>query len=72
MKGTSKAGRSYSMQVLKCVARSGDQVEVGELVLPQEHPTVSPGTYQAIVGVRTDREGRLSGRIMELVPLKRG
>lgn len=70
--GVSSAGRPYNISILKCVTNdtSDNSVQVGELVLPADHPEVTPGKYTGRVSIQSDREGRLVGRVVELTPQK--
>lgn len=69
-----KTGNDYSMEVCQCVVYEtvdGQQkVQVGELVLPKDHPTVVPGMYDATFGVSVGQDKRIGGRLLSLQPVK--
>lgn len=66
--GVSKQGNKYEMTVCQCVVQ-GEKIQVGELVLPREHPEVTPGVYDAEFGVAIDRDKRIGGALIRLIPV---
>jgi hypothetical protein len=70
-KGISKkSGQAYAMTVCQCVVKSGDKVNVGELVLPKDHPPVTPGEYDATFTVQVGFDHRIGGVVEKLTPRK--
>jgi hypothetical protein len=70
-KGVSKkSGQPYAMTVCQCVVKSGAMVNVGELVLPKDHPPVTPGEYDATFTVQVGFDKRISGVVERLTPKK--
>jgi hypothetical protein len=69
--GTSKkTGKPYKMHMASGMLKNGASVEVGELMLPFEHPKLEAGkSYEASVAV-DGFGGRLGVRIDKLIPLK--
>lgn len=66
--GVSKTGNAYDMSICQCVVH-GEQIVVGELVLPKGHATVEPGFYQAEFGIAINsQDKRISGQLVQLVP----
>jgi hypothetical protein len=65
-----KSGKPYSMVVCQCVVASGDKVNVGELVLPKDHPPVVPGEYDATFTVQVGFDKRIGGVVEKLTPRK--
>lgn len=63
-----KSGQAYRMDVCQCVVH-GEKIEVGELVLPRDHPPVAPGMYEAEFVISVDYDKRIAGRLVRLVPV---
>lgn len=63
-----KSQQPYSMTVCQCVVH-GDQVNVGELVLPKGHVSVVPGMYDADFAVAVGFDKRISGQLVALTPV---
>lgn len=75
--GRSKStGNDYSMNVCQCVVHHADtgtgeeKKQVGELVLPKDHPEVKPGMYEADFGVSIGQDKRITGRLLQLTPVR--
>jgi hypothetical protein len=65
-----KGGQPYKMDVCKCVVfKEGAQPDVGELVLPKDHPPVTPGMYDGEFGVSVGFDKRISGQLVRLIPV---
>lgn len=68
--GVSKQGKPYSMEVCKCVVHlPGGGVDVGELVLPKDHPKIVPGMFEGHFAVKVDFDKKISGQLQQLVPV---
>lgn len=72
--GRAKSGNDYSMYVCQCVVHEidGDGVEriqIGELVLPKNHPVVTPGMYDGEFGISVGQDKRIGGRLIQLLPV---
>lgn len=63
-----KTGSAYSMEVCQCVIH-GEHPEVGELILPKDHPKVVPGMYDADFGVAVGLDKRIGGVLKLLTPV---
>lgn len=62
-----KSGSPYKMTVCQCVVH-GDVPLVGELVLPKDHPVITPGMYNAEFGVAIGQDKRIGGQLVMLTP----
>ncbi|NOT99429.1 MAG: hypothetical protein HOO97_10115 [Sideroxydans sp.] len=73
-KGRSKTGNDYDMNICQCVVHEetpeGLQKKIGELVLPKGHPVVSEGMYEGHFGISIGQDKRISGRLIQLTPLR--
>lgn len=72
--GRSKSGNDYSMDVCQCavheVGEDGkERLQIGELILPKNHPVVSVGMYEAEFGVSISQDKRIGGRLVQLFPV---
>jgi len=69
--GVSKTSHQpYQMDVCKCVVHLSDgRVDVGELVLPKDHPKVEPGMYEGHFGIQVGYDKKISGQLIKLSPL---
>jgi len=65
-----KTGNAYSMEVCQCVVH-GDSIQVGELVLPKDHPKIVPGMYDGEFGVQVGADKRISGVLKLLTPVSK-
>lgn len=63
-----KSGQPYEMDVCQCVVH-GETLQVGELVLPKDHPKVTPGMYEGSFGVSVDMNKRIGGVLISLTPI---
>lgn len=73
--GRSKTGSDYSLDICQCVVREPDadgvvKIQIGELVLPKNHPTVTPGHYLGEFGISVGQDKRISGRLIQLTPVQ--
>jgi hypothetical protein len=66
-----KSGAFYSMVICQCVVL-GAEIQVGELVLPKDHPPIVPGIYDAEFGVQVGQDKRISGQLVQLRPISGG
>ena len=41
---------------------------VGEMVLPKDHPVITPGMYDAEFGVSVGMDKRITGQLVQLTP----
>ena len=67
--GKAKAtGNDYSLFICQCVLfTEGEAPAIGELILPRDHPEVTPGMYDAEFGVAVDLQTkRIGGRLIRL------
>jgi len=68
-------GKDYSMDICQCVIHVVDQetgaekLQIGELMLPKNHPKVSPGFYDAEFGISVSQEKKIGGRLIQLTPV---
>lgn len=72
--GRSKTGADYALDICQCVVHEvveGGEIklQVGELVLPKDHPQVKPGMYDATFGISVDQNKRIGGRLLSLHPV---
>jgi hypothetical protein len=73
--GRAKTGNDYNMNICQCIVHEIDQVTggekqlIGELVLPKNHPVVSPGMYEAEFGISVGQDKRIGGRLVQLFPV---
>lgn len=72
--GRSKQGNDYQLDICQCVVHGQDddgkeRVQVGELVLPKNHPNVTPGMYDAEFGISVGQDKRIGGRLLQLYPV---
>jgi len=73
--GRSKTGNDYNMDVCQCVVHGVDQdtgverVQIGELLLPKNHPVVTPGMYDGEFGISVGQDKKISGRLIQLYPV---
>ena len=72
--GRSKSGTDYSLDICQCVVRDVDpdgveKIQIGELVLPKNHPAVSPGHYEGTFGISVGQDKRIGGRLIMLTPM---
>lgn len=73
--GRAKSGNDYSMHVCQCVVHEVDQetgaekIQIGELVLPKNHPVVTPGMYDGEFGISVGQDKRIGGRLIQLFPV---
>lgn len=72
--GRSKTGTDYSLDICQCIVRDVDldgaeKIQIGELVLPKNHPTVTPGQYEGTFGISVGQDKRIGGRLIMLTPL---
>lgn len=66
--GTSrKSGNAYSMEICQCIVR-GEDVLVGELILPKDHPVPVPGLYRAEFEVAVGFDKSVHGQLKRLYP----
>ena len=73
--GRSKTGTDYQLDICQCVIHGIDEdgvekLQVGELVLPKNHPVVVAGMYDAEFGVSVGQDKRIGGRLVQLFPVK--
>ena len=69
--GKAKAtGNDYNLFICQCVLYTeGEAAQIGELILPRDHPEVKPGFYDAEFGVSVDNQTkRIGGRLLQLTP----
>ena len=65
----SKSQKAYSMVVCQCIVH-GDKPQIGELILPKDHPEVHPGMYDGEFGVTVDfQTKRIGGVLVQLFPV---
>ena len=62
--------KKYAMDILQVVVRDGADVFVGELMLPKGHVDCPPGRYSPEYGAKKSFDGKVTGQIVRLVPLK--
>lgn len=73
--GRSKTGNDYNMNIAQCIAYDIDQTTgaerplIGELVLPKNHPVVTPGMYEGEFGISVGQDKRIGGRLIQLFPV---
>jgi len=72
--GRSKTGTDYSLHICQCVVHEVDadgveKIQIGELVLPKNHPTVLPGMYDGEFGIAVGQDKRIGGRLLQLLPV---
>lgn len=73
--GRSKTGNDYNMNICQCVVHEIDPQTglerqlIGELVLPKNHPQVSPGMYDGEFGISVGQDKRIGGRLVQLFPV---
>jgi hypothetical protein len=68
--GTSKTGKPYNFQVLKCVVSFADgTVDVGEVCLFDHPDDIKPGLYHPTFAVKRNQDGRLEGQIAGLTAI---
>ena len=75
--GRSKAGTDYSLDICQCVvygldADGVEKIQIGELVLPKNHPVVTPGMYDGEFGISVGQDKRIGGRLIQLYPVASG
>lgn len=64
-----KTGEAEKMVIYQALLREGDQPQICELMLPKDHPELSPGKYFGQFTASVDFESkRLVGRLTKLVP----
>ncbi len=64
----SKSQKAYSMVVCQCIVH-GDKPQIGELILPKDHPEIQPGMYDGEFGVAVDfQTKRIGGVLIRLTP----
>lgn len=63
-----KSGQPYNMSICQCVVH-GENVMVGELVLPKDHPDIEPGLFDAEFGVMVGQDKRITGQLLQLYPV---
>lgn len=63
-----KSGQPYKMTICQCVVQ-GEKIQVGELVLPKDHPIIQPGLYDAEFGVMVGQDKRITGQLLQLYPV---
>lgn len=60
---------AYKMDICKCVVTRADgSVEVGEVILPKDHPKIVAGLYDASLDV-VSRGGNLDFVIRQMAPV---
>lgn len=72
--GRGKSGNDYNMDIAQCVvfnidADGVEKIIVGELVLPKNHPKVSPGMFEGEFGISVGQDKRIGGRLVSLFPV---
>lgn len=75
IEGKAKAtGNDYKMTIVQAVImEDGEDPMVAEIILPRDHPEVSPGLYEAKFGPFIDRQSkRLGGQLVGLYALAKG
>ncbi len=70
-KGAGKTGKGYEMDVCQCILRDGQELSVGELILPKGHAPVVPGLYAAAFKLVRTFEGKVQAAIESIAPVKR-
>lgn len=73
--GRSKQGNDYSLEICQCIVREPDadgvlKIQIGELILPKGHPTVTPGHYLGEFGISVGQDKRIGGRLIQLTPVQ--
>lgn len=63
-----KSGNDYKMTVCQCIL-TGEKPQVGELVLPKDHPLPVPGHYDATFELAVDYDKRIGARVVALHPV---
>lgn len=69
IEGKAKAtGNDYKMTIVQAIVlEDGEDPLVAEIILPRDHPEVSPGLYEAKFGPFVDRQTkRLGGQLIGL------
>jgi len=73
--GRSKTGNDYSLDICQCVvhgvdeATGAEKMQIGELMLPKNHPVVTPGMYDGEFGISVGQDKKISGRLLQLYPV---
>lgn len=72
---SAKSGKDYSMNVCQCVVHGVDddgveKIQIGELVLPKDHPAVVPGMYDGEFGISVGQDKRIGGRLLQLTAVR--
>lgn len=73
--GRSKTGNDFNMHICQCVVHETDattgeeKIQIGELVLPKNHPVVTPGMYDGEFGISVGQDKRIGGRLIQLLPV---
>lgn len=62
-----KSGQPYKMFICQCVVH-GENIVVGEMVLPKDHPHIEPGFFDAEFGVMVGQDKRITGQLVQLYP----
>ncbi len=68
--GISKgSGKPFSMEIAQCLVH-GNEMLVGELILPKDHPVPQRGFYRAEFEVAVGFDKRIVGSLKALYPAK--
>lgn len=73
--GRSKTGNDYSIDLCQCVVHGVDletgaeKIQIGELMLPKNHPKITPGMYDGEFGISVGQDKKISGRLLQLHPV---
>lgn len=66
-----KSGNAYDMTICQCIIH-GEEIKIGELVLPRDHVAIEPGLFDGEFGLAVDQQTkRIGGVLIKLTPVPR-
>lgn len=66
-----KSGNAYDMTICQCIVH-GEEIKIGELVLPRDHAEIQPGMFDGEFGLAVDQQTkRIGGVLIKLTPVAR-